>query len=300
MKKSCIAYLCSGLALVGTAHARPPVIVSGKAYYDNKQLVLNVFADSAVQLRTFGIRLVYNPNEVTRPAVFSNDALWFLSAQVGQRAVYSPTQLSENAVRIVGARFQGDDRGQGVTGQELLLATVTFLRASAVLPTFELALAGPKGYASFVTVKGENVDASVDGLGPLAASMAALPEDSDHDGIPDPVELAWFGNLNQANATSDSDGDGVKDLDEWLGGTDPKDPRSVTRLQLTLLPDGSRVLMWSGQNGRVYDVLKSTDLKTFVPLAEGITGTFSETVFDTVRFQQGFYQLRTHLPTAGH
>jgi len=298
--KSFIAYLCGGLALVGTALARPAVLVSGKAYYNKDQLVLNVFADSAVQLRTFGILLVYNPNEVARPAVFTNDALWFLSAKVGQRSTYSPTQLSEKSVRIVGARFQGDDRGQGVTGQELLLATVVFQRASSVLPSFELALAGPKGYASFVTVDGGNLDDSVDGLGPLAASMEALPEDSDRDGIPDPVELAWFGNLTQANATSDTDGDGEKDLDEWLGGTDPKDPRSVTRLQLALLPNGSRVLMWSGQNGRVYDVLKSTDMKTFVPLAEGRTGTFSETVFDTVQFQQGFYQLRTHLPTAGH
>ncbi len=298
--KSFIAYLCGGLALVGTATARPAVVVSGKAYYDKNRLVLNVFADSVVQLRTFGILLSYNPNDVVEPTVFANDALWFFSAKVGQRAAYTPTQLSRSAVRIVGARFQGDDRSHGVSGQELLLATVTFMRVSANLPSFQLALAGPVNYASFVTVDGGNLDGSVDGLGTLALSMEPLPVDSDQDGIPDSVELAWFGNLTQANATSDTDGDGVKDVDEWLGGTDPKDPKSVTRLQLTLLPDGSRVLMWSGQNGRVYDILKSTDMKTFVPLAEGRTGTFSETVFDTVQFQQGFYQLRTHLPTAGH
>jgi len=298
--KSFIAFLCSGLALVGTATARPAVIVSGKAYFDKNRLVLNVFADSAVQLRTFGILLSYSPSDVVEPTVLANDALWFFSAKVGQRSAYSPTQLGRSAVRVVGARFQGDDRSHGVSGQDLLLATVTFMRVSANLPSFELALAGPKGYASFVTVEGGNLDDSVDGLGPLAASMEALPEDSDRDGIPDPVELAWFGNLTQANATSDTDGDGVKDLDEWLGGTNPKDPRSATRLQLTLLPNGSRVLMWSGQNGRVYDVLKSADMKTFVPLAEGRTGTISETVFDTVQSQRGFYQLRTHLPTAGH
>lgn len=296
--KSFIAILCSGIALIGPAAARPAVILSGKAYYDKERLVLNVFADSAVQLRSFGIRLTYNPNEVMSPAVVANNALWFLSAQPDQRSAYSPFQVNQNAVRVVGARFQGDDRRHGVVGPDLLLATLTFTRVSEALPSFQVDLAGPKLYASFVAIDGSNLDQSVGGLGTLELTLETLPLDSDQDGIPDPVELAWFGNLKQANATSDSDGDGSSDLDEWIGGTNATDPNSVTRLVLLVQPDGSRRLTWSGNNGRVYDILRSTDLGTFVPIAEGITG-MSSTLVDPVPFPRGFYRLRTQLP-AGH
>ena len=298
--KSFLAIICGGLALVGTATAAPAVTLNGKGHYDKERVVLNVFADSAVELRSFGIRLTYDPEKVSEPEVFTNNALWYLSAQPGQRSAFTPTQLSKGSVRIVGARFQAEAPGNGVQGQELLLATLVFTRVSQALPTFKIDLAGPELYASFVTIEGSNVDRQIDGLGSLVHTMGELPQDSDDDGIPDPVELAWFGNLKRATATSDSDGDGTPDIDEWIGGTDPKDPNSVTRLVLQMQTDGIRRLSWKGKSGRVYDVLKSTDLETFVPLAEGLTAESSTIVFDLAQFGKGFYQLRTRLPSVGH
>jgi hypothetical protein len=46
-------------------------------------------------------------------------------------------------------------------------------------------------------------------------------DDSDGDGISDMWELAHFGNLMTATATSDDDGDGLTDLNESLYGTNP-------------------------------------------------------------------------------
>src|SRR5258708_6045677 len=46
-------------------------------------------------------------------------------------------------------------------------------------------------------------------------------EDTDHDGIPDAWEIKYAGNLTRFSATSDSDGDGATDLEEYLAGTDP-------------------------------------------------------------------------------
>jgi hypothetical protein len=293
--KPILAIIGGGLMLAASATARPPVVLFGRGFYDKERVVLSIFADSAVQLRSSGIRLTYNPDVVERPGVVANQLLWFLSAQAGQRSLYTPTQIKENVIRIVGGRFQGDDPKQGVSGREILLATLIFTRVNGALPSFQIALAGPAHYASFVTIDGTSVDREVDGLGTLALSLETLPEDSDRDGIPDSVELTWFGNLIRANATTDNDGDGTRDLDEWIGGTNAADPNSVTRLVVLMEPDGSRRLTWNGQSGRVYDLLKSVDLGPFVPLAEGLTEQ-SSPVFDAVPFERGFYRLRTSFP----
>ena len=289
-------FLCGGLALAlaGGAAAQPAVNVYGKAYYNDKVLVLNVLADTVVQLRSFGIRLGFEPKSVELQSVASNDALWFLAAQPGLRAAYNPSQVAEDSVRIVGARFQGDQRKQGVTGSEVLLATLMFQRTSADLPAFRLDLAGPVNYASFVTIDGDNVDRSVDGLGTLALSYQVLSEDRDRDGIPDQFEVAWFGNLTTADATSDSDGDGVKDIDEWIAGTNAADSKSATRLALSIEPRNGRLITWTGQPGRVYDLLRSVDLMTFVPIAEGLMPESPNSFFDSFVSDTGFYRLRVH------
>lgn len=299
--KPSTAFLCGGLALALAAPlaAAPAVSVYGRALYNDKTLVLHVFADSAVQLRSFGIRLGFDTTRLQLQSVLGNDALWFLAAQPGQRSPYPAPRVSAEFVRIVGGRFEGDLPAHGVSGSGLLLASLLFQRTSGDLPAFQLALAGPAHYASFVTTGGSNMDGSVDGLGTLGLSFGDLSEDSDHDGIPDETEMDWFGTLTRANATSDNDGDGAKDIDEWIGGTSAADPKSVTRLVLVIQAGGSRILSWTGQPGRVYDLLRSVDLMTFVPIAEGITPESPNSVLDITPAQRGFYRLLIHWPPAG-
>src|SRR3989304_1770589 len=50
--------------------------------------------------------------------------------------------------------------------------------------------------------------------------------DTDNDGIPDPWEISNFGDLTTAGLTTDFDGDGLLDIDEYSNNTDPKDPDS--------------------------------------------------------------------------
>ena len=58
----------------------------------------------------------------------------------------------------------------------------------------------------------------------LVVTYETAAADSDGDGLPDNWELANFGNLTTANATSDFDGDGTSDLSEYLAGTSPVNP----------------------------------------------------------------------------
>jgi hypothetical protein len=61
--------------------------------------------------------------------------------------------------------------------------------------------------------------------GAVTSAPVALWSDLNHNGVPDWWEMKYFGNLNQP-ALGDYDGDGVDNLDEYLEGTDPTNPKS--------------------------------------------------------------------------
>lgn len=62
-----------------------------------------------------------------------------------------------------------------------------------------------------------------------SATIVAIPDtmtrdfglDTDNDGLPDWWELRYFGDITTANATSDTDGDGITDHNEFLAGLNP-------------------------------------------------------------------------------
>lgn len=99
-----------------------------------------------------------------------------------------------------------------------------------------------------------------------AASLADI--DSDNDGVPDYVELAFgldpFGG-------ADSDGDGVSDLDEILQGTDPNDPSSfpLPNLSAGVSPGGGIALVATATNAlSTLEIAHGEDL-----VAHGLDGS---------------------------
>jgi hypothetical protein len=59
-------------------------------------------------------------------------------------------------------------------------------------------------------------------------------DDADADGLPDCWELTYWPSIYTYGPNDDPDGDGVRNLDEYLEGTDPTNPRSFhPRLQVT-------------------------------------------------------------------
>lgn len=86
--------------------------------------------------------------------------------------------------------------------------------------------------------------------------------DSDMDGIDDDWEETNFGNLTSANADSDWDLDGVRDRDESVAGTHPKQSMSFPRAAAIdmMFAEGHCVVRWPGVSGRVYDLYRSSDI----------------------------------------
>jgi hypothetical protein len=79
--------------------------------------------------------------------------------------------------------------------------------------------------------------------------------DSDGDGMPDWWEDQYgFDKNNPADAALDSDGDGVSNLNEFLAGTNPKDPKSFFHIVSVNPEAGNLRITWSTVGGKSYRV----------------------------------------------
>lgn len=95
----------------------------------------------------------------------------------------------------------------------------------------------------------------------LPGSARTWGKDDNGDGIPDDWQSLHFGS-NPASwplPTTDSDGDGVSDRDEFLSGTNPRNSEDALRVILRATPQGSH-LEWKTSPGGVYVLQSSTDL----------------------------------------
>jgi hypothetical protein len=125
------------------------------------------------------------------------------------------------------------------------------------------------------------------------------PADSDGDGIADAWEIFHSSNLTSFSPESDLDSDGLRDIDEYLAGTDPVDAFDSLLVQVSVSTTGS-TLKWSTRAGYLYFIDQRADLRTsadWSAASERIVGNGSITTL-TIPFtnQFAFYRIRAYPP----
>lgn len=113
-----------------------------------------------------------------------------------------------------------------------------------------------------VTVRVVSTGASQIALDTLSwTGYAASNPDTDGDGLFDTWEIDNFGSLTNANDATDSDGDFVSDLEEFIAGTQPTNSASFLQVvEGSTAGTGGVVIQWPGVSGKFYTLGRTTNL----------------------------------------
>jgi hypothetical protein len=129
-------------------------------------------------------------------------------------------------------------------------------------------------------------------VGLLKASIADLTGDGDMDGLTDSWEIAMFGAINKYGANddpdkdgvknsleasagtspnaADTDGDGISDLAELQGGSDPMNAADKPGFVLQMF--GAAELQFYAETGKTYQLQKCTDFSAWANWGDPIAG----------------------------
>ena len=129
-----------------------------------------------------------------------------------------------------------------------------------------------------------------------AAITVTVLADSDGDGLPDDWETAYFSSATAADPAADPDHDGMRNLQEYMAGTDPTDPGSYLRLD-PYLAGGLASITFAAITNRTYVIEYKNSLVApfWTRLAEfpARSSNRVETVIDRNFTTNRFYRLGT-------
>ncbi len=119
---------------------------------------------------------------------------------------------------------------------------------------------------------------------PEVTATVRAYEDANENTLPDDWEAEHFEPAYEITATSDLDGDGLPDTQEFTAGTNPSDPSDRLALNTQESAPGASddifVLRWTSESNRFYSVVFKTNLlESFTPVTSGLHATPPVNIF---------------------
>ena len=159
--------------LLAAGQALAQVTVWGEGAWTDTDVQINIYASipEAEALRSFGVRLIYDPDELTFDQAKSskNENEWYLGDGSNNEPYMDPTDVDlgggQHAVITIGGILDTNDTVKKVFGDRVLLATIWFTRPAgssgplSTAPT--LALGKPDPFKNFVVDTTTVLDGSV-------------------------------------------------------------------------------------------------------------------------------------------
>ena len=120
--------------LLSSVTALADVNIFAEGAYTDTDLVVYIYADTTVntptELRSAGVKLTYDPAEVTLTSCEKNETDWFL----GSESYMDPDTSTPGEVIIILGKLDTAAPNEGVSGDRVLLGKVYFTRTGSTMP----------------------------------------------------------------------------------------------------------------------------------------------------------------------
>ena len=148
-----------------TLFAAPSAVVYAAGTYTDSSLDILLYADIIdCNLIGYGVKLGYNPTDLTVNTAVKNEDVWYLGEESSKQPYLNPDTTTAGEVVIIGGKLDVNNPMAGVTGDGILLGKISFSRNTSEIPVLSLTYGRSGIFKNFVTTEQVILDDQASGV----------------------------------------------------------------------------------------------------------------------------------------